>query len=246
MKRIKTGITGFDTLIEGGLISPGVYMVSGAPGSGKTTFGMHFLMEGVRLGERGLYITLTEDPKNIVRAQYRFFPDLIDAVKDGDLLFADVREVHQRKVREEITLPDKTIMMDVRPISGRDVISLLKGYVEDLGITRLVIDSLALIGFGSSINDPSHEALQKGMFVRALKDFDLTVLLISEMLDPDRYGIEHYIVHGIIILHHFLKDDRMIRALQVIKMRGTKHDDNLHPLSITSQGLSVGQAPLKF
>ncbi|RLF70862.1 MAG: hypothetical protein DRN35_03505 [Thermoplasmata archaeon] len=246
MKRIRTGIPGFDNLIEGGFISPGVYMVSGAPGAGKTTFGMHFLMEGIRSGERCLYMTLTEDPKNIIGAQYRFFPDLIEAVKEKDLLFADVNEVHQRKVREEISLPDRTLMMDVKPISGRDVISLIQGYVEDLGITRIVVDSLALIGFSSSVGESSHEALQKGMFVRILKELDLTVLLISEMLDPDRYSIEHYIVHGIVLLHHFLRNDKMMRALQIIKMRGTKHDDNLHPLTITSNGLSVGISILKF
>ncbi|MCD6384024.1 MAG: hypothetical protein J7L88_06145 [Thermoplasmata archaeon] len=246
MRRVKTGVAGFDSLVEGGLLSPGVYMVSGAPGSGKTTFGMHFLLEGARTGERGLYMTLTEDPKNILAAQYRFFPDLIDIVKDNDILFADVREIHQRKFREEISAADKILSLDIRPVSGRDVISLIKTYVEDLGISRLVIDSLAMVGFGSSLNDPAHEALQKGMFVRALKDFDLTVLLISEMLDPDRYGIEHYIVHGIILLHHFLKEDKMIRALQIIKMRGTKHDDNLHPLTISSSGLSVGVSPLRF
>jgi len=79
-----------------------------------------------------------------------------------------------------------------------------------------------------------------------LKELDLTVLLISEMLDPDRYSIEHYIVHGIVLLHHFLRNDKMMRALQIIKMRGTKHDDNLHPLTITSNGLSVGISILKF
>src|SRR5690349_22020801 len=58
--RLKTGITGLDDILHGGLQSGHVYLIEGDPGSGKTTLGIQFLLEGVAKGEPTLYITLAE------------------------------------------------------------------------------------------------------------------------------------------------------------------------------------------
>jgi circadian clock protein KaiC len=58
--RISTGVPGLDDILNGGLIPNRVYLIEGVPGAGKTTLGLHFLLEGVRRGEPGLYITLSE------------------------------------------------------------------------------------------------------------------------------------------------------------------------------------------
>jgi len=55
-----TGIEGLDQVLDGGLTSNRLYLVEGAPGSGKTTLAFQFLREGVRRGERALYIALSE------------------------------------------------------------------------------------------------------------------------------------------------------------------------------------------
>ena len=59
-ERISTGVAGLDEVLNGGLVANRVYLVEGVPGAGKTTLGLHFLLEGVRRGEPGLYITLSE------------------------------------------------------------------------------------------------------------------------------------------------------------------------------------------
>ena len=59
-ERISTGVPGLDYVLNGGLIGNRFYLVEGVPGAGKTTLGLHFLLEGVRRGEPGLYITLSE------------------------------------------------------------------------------------------------------------------------------------------------------------------------------------------
>jgi circadian clock protein KaiC len=58
--RISTGISGLDTILGGGLTRQRVYLVEGSPGSGTTTLGLQFLLDGAARGKRGLYITLSE------------------------------------------------------------------------------------------------------------------------------------------------------------------------------------------
>jgi circadian clock protein KaiC len=58
--RISTGVAGLDAVLNGGLVPNRVYLIEGVPGAGKTTLGLHFLLDGVRRGESGLYITLSE------------------------------------------------------------------------------------------------------------------------------------------------------------------------------------------
>lgn len=65
MERIKTGVPGFDSLVDGGLPKGFIVLLSGAPGTGKTIFGLHFLLEGIRNGEKCVYITYSQSPKDI-------------------------------------------------------------------------------------------------------------------------------------------------------------------------------------
>ena len=65
MNRIKTGITGFDQLVEGGLPEGRSFLVSGGTGTGKTIFATQFLINGAKMGEPGVYLTLDERPELI-------------------------------------------------------------------------------------------------------------------------------------------------------------------------------------
>src|SRR5215210_2382427 len=60
-----TGIEGLDSVLAGGLPRNRMYLVDGNPGVGKTTMALQFLLEGVRLGERCLYVTLSESEREL-------------------------------------------------------------------------------------------------------------------------------------------------------------------------------------
>src|SRR5512138_1012030 len=64
--RVGTGVPGLDEVLQGGFIRDRLYLVDGNPGSGKTTLALHFLREGVRLGERCLYVTLSETKDELI------------------------------------------------------------------------------------------------------------------------------------------------------------------------------------
>jgi len=63
--RVATGIAGLDVILEGGFTPRRLYLIEGNPGSGKTTLGMQFLIDGARYGERCLYITLSETAQEL-------------------------------------------------------------------------------------------------------------------------------------------------------------------------------------
>src|SRR6478672_1844523 len=62
---ISTGSTGLDDILGGGFDADRVYLIEGRPGTGKTTLALQFLLEGVRLGERCLYVTLSESEREL-------------------------------------------------------------------------------------------------------------------------------------------------------------------------------------
>jgi len=67
--RLKTGIPGLDDILHGGLPAGHLYLIEGNPGSGKTTFGLQFLLAGVAAGERALYVTLAESQVELEQSE---------------------------------------------------------------------------------------------------------------------------------------------------------------------------------
>ncbi|PWB55303.1 MAG: ATPase [Candidatus Methanoperedenaceae archaeon] len=244
--RIKSGIEGFDALIQGGLLQGRQYLLSGSPGSGKTTFGVQFLAAGSQEGEIGAYIALSEMIGIVVDDMSGYNPKINDLIKSKKLLFIDLGpSIHYGEYDEMANLitPDYNQQSNENPANQAptpfSVFKEVEKQVKQFGIKRLVIDSLSSIRFISS--DPASEERSIGRFIRNLKSLGCTTILLSELTKPDAYTIEQFASHGVIFLHNFMnKHGKMIRALQVIKMRGTKHDCELRSLEFSDKGLKVG------
>lgn len=247
--RVKTGIEGFDVLIEGGLLQGRQYLLSGTPGSGKTTFGVQFLAAGAMEGETGAYVTLSESIATIIEDMSRYNLQIEDLIKKKKLLFLDLGPMNYGEYDEYSVLitPDydqqKSEAPDNPPPTPYTFFKNVEMTVKQNGIKRLVIDSLSGIRFTSQ--NPALEERSIGRFIRNMKNLGCTTILLSELLKPDAYTIEQFISHGVIFLHNFMdKQGNMVRALQVIKMRGTKHDCEMHGVEFTGKGLKVLK-PLK-
>src|SRR6201991_4314345 len=63
--KAKTGIWGLDNILAGGFSRGHIFLIEGAPGTGKTTVALQFLLEGARAGEKCLYITLSETEREL-------------------------------------------------------------------------------------------------------------------------------------------------------------------------------------
>ena len=243
--RIKTGIEGFDALLEGGLLQGRQYLLSGSPGSGKTTFGVQFLAAGAMEGEAGAYIAISESIGTIIEDMSRYSLHVDELIAKKKLFFLDIGPTtNYGDFDENSTLITPTYDQQATespanaPPTPHTVFKNVETLVKQYAIKRLVIDSLSAIRF--TTQHPALEERSVGRFIRNLKNLGCTTLLLSELLKPDAYTIEQFASHGVIFLHNYMdKQGNMKRALQIIKMRGTKHDCELREIEFTDKGLEV-------
>jgi len=219
--RVSTGTDGLDALLNGGVPERRLYVVSGPPGSGKTTLSAQFVTEGVRNGENCLYLTMHETESELAGDMSSFgfgFDKAVDSrnFRFMNILSTDVQQILSQYGRE----PGLT--------------NRVAGLIDALDIDRAVVDSTMLLQH--FLDDPSEQLTE---FISALKETDATVLLISEMTDPSSYSEEHYLAHGVVFLHNFLEGSGMTRAVQIIKMRGTPIDCDMRKVSFSDRGLAV-------
>ncbi len=219
--RLSTGVPGFDELVEGGLLADRLYVVSGPPGSGKTTFCAQFVTRGARDGDDCLYVTMHETES-----------ELLEDMSGFDFGFD--RAVRSESVRFLNLVTDGGKRTITRYGSDGGLTNRLVAFIEENGVDRVVVDSTMLLQH--FMTDVESEITG---FLSALKRTDATVLLISEMTDPTSYSDEHYLAHGVIFFHHFLDGGNMSRGVQVIKMRGTVIDCDIRGIGFSDDGLAV-------
>lgn len=224
--RIPSGISGFDALIDGGLPANRLYVLSGPPGSGKTTFASQFAAAGVRAGESCLYLSLHETESELITdlSRYSFGFEQI-AASSG---------FHFRNLLDDRTDLQLRPTGDTRDSVDR-IPRRIQDFVEKHDIARVVLDSTMLLAYyGAS------DAMLR--VVTGLKRTAATVVLIAEMTDPTAYADEHYLAHGVVFLHNFLNDGGMERGIQIVKMRGCDIDTEIHQLEFTRDGMQIDPA----
>lgn len=232
MVRVKTGIKGFDELVEGGFIPITVNLITGPAGSGKSLFAMQFVYNGVRLyDETGIYITLEEGSDNIRNTMINHNMDIDKYINEGKLYIIDLGEV------------EKDTSKTARRIRGFESLAeFLLNLIKISHAKRVVVDSLSAVGiFYDSSGD-----LRQGLFRfgRFLKDNNVTALLTTESVNSEkmtRFGVEEFISDSFIQMMQREENKAMLQYLLVRKMRFSNHDPKLHKYKITTEGIVVSK-----
>ncbi len=235
--RVGTGINRLDDLLSGGLPRNSVTLISGTPGSGKTILCYHYIAEGLKKGEKCLYLTSDERVENILKQAREIGFDFQSSVNNGQLKFIymdlDKNTIH-REVEEE---------------------------VKNGSYSRIVLDSLTPVAevpvWVSGVHEiiPSDEsrAATKGYpmgsvpatrihirrIMSILNNKNVTSLVTSEVPEGSRGlsrdTISEFLVDGIILMDLDMTMDR--RKLTVRKMRATKHTLRPQDIMITEGGI---------
>lgn len=217
--RVKTGINGMDELLHGGIPANHTVLLAGPAGSGKTTFALEFLYNGIsQFNENGLYVSF-EETKDELIADLPFNWDMDAAIKSGGI---------------------NVVKYD--PYQYEDIIGLIRSSVLENDAQRVVIDSLtALSLYVDDIKDVRKLILDMNEQLRKL---DTTTLYVGEIKSShpseiSRFGVEEFIADGVITLTFGQKGSELTNQILVRKMRGTDHDKKIHPFKFEENGLKI-------
>ncbi len=137
MERIKSGVPGFDGLVDGGFPKGFAVLLSGAPGTGKTIFGLHFLQEGMKNGERCAYITYSQSPKDI-KDQGTVLGWDLSALQFVQLRPEEFEESLAGKQYDRVVLDSLSSVA----VMTRDSLGRFITKVKEVGCTALLISEL--------------------------------------------------------------------------------------------------------
>lgn len=224
--RISSGVEGIDDILGGGFTPDRMYLIEGAPGAGKTTLALQFLLTGAELGEPGVYITLSETRSELVAVaeSHGWDTDRITIIE----LLSD--EGLDPRYEQSVLHPAEVELSE----TVRDVIAK----VDELKPVRLVFDSL------SELRMLSQNALRYRRQILALKRYfatrACTVLLLDDNSSEPGDLQLHSIAHGVISLDNVVHDfggER--RRLRVAKMRGIRFREGFHDMTLKTGGIAV-------
>lgn len=242
MERIETGINGLDELIQGGLPKGRTFLVSGACGTGKTIFGMQFLLHGARKGEPGVFVTVDERPKLIREDMNNFGWDVDKFEKENKIAILDASAAKIGYPSDERhAVPQVGLDVD-------DLILKTMKLVDKIGAERLVLDSIPGIGMQMDDEHEVRNTILKMNYMFAKEN--LTAIMTSEVpeqkfgsssMQYSKYGVEEYTADGVIMLHYLGVGSESNRSMFIRKMRATEHTEEVLPMEITDEGIIVKQ-----
>jgi circadian clock protein KaiC len=229
LTKISTGIPGLDDILGGGLSPNRVYLLEGAPGTGKTSAGLAFLFAGRERKESTLYVTLSETAEEL-RTVCESHGWSLDGVDLFELSSAD----------EALSVDREQTLLHPWEAELGETIRLITAEVDRVKPKRVVFDSLSELRLLSQ--DPLRYRRQVLVLKQYFNGRNITVLLVDDLTgnEGQRDGHLHSLCHGVITLERVTLDfGSARRRLQVQKMRGTAFRGGFHDFEIRTGKIDV-------
>jgi circadian clock protein KaiC len=222
-----TGIRGLDFILGGGLPRNRIYLVEGHPGSGKTTLGLQFLLEGCKNGESTLCISLSENREEL---------EMVAESHGWSLEGIELYELE--KLEDQFKPETQYTVFHPGEVELGYTTGQIRRRIEAVKPARVVFDSLSELRLLAE--DPLRFRREMLGLKQFLADRQCTSLLLDDLGgDPSETQVRS-IVHGVLLLERLAAEyGASRRRLGVVKMRGVKFRDGFHDLAILTGGLQV-------
>ncbi len=235
-KILKTNIQGFDELFKDkGLPKGSSVLIAGGPGTGKSIFCRQICYNLVSNGKKCMYVSFEESKDRIQSSMENFGWNVKKYIENGNLLIQKIN-------------PLDILRMKFGSIGGSGSATELSYKIKPLVIPKdfnpdiIAVDSLSAIIAASVTKDKNYRVYLQQLF-SFFEETGATSLLISET-DPmptkfSDSGIEEFLADGIIVMYNIKKKDSRENAIEVLKMRDSKHKKNIVLMEITNKGIVV-------
>jgi len=223
LERSPFGIEALDKMTNGGLIKGSSNIIEGAPGTGKTTLGIQYIVNGItQFHEPGLILTFEEFP-----AQYYH-----DALNFG----WDLKKFEEQGLLKIIFTTPESAIEELEEVGGK-----LETAIDEMGLKRCLIDSLT--HFEYEANDEHELREMEYDFITSLKREGLTSLLLREnnnlLGQTNSISQAPFLSDSYFILRYVEIESSISKALLILKMRGSQHDKDIRQFSIEESGIVV-------
>jgi len=240
-RRIATGISGLDELVDGGFPEGRVILVIGGPGSGKTIMCSQFLYKGIYENqENAVFVSLDESKDHFYSEMQKFGWDFRKAEEERKFAFIDATRMSRVAMLKEKLYKEETRSLRGKQLSIDKLIEDLQAKIHTIKGKRVTVDTLAALVH--RFPDPIERRTAVVDLIESLSDLGVTSLVTTELgyLGLERNVLEEeFLVHGVIMMQTLFSGGTTTRAIQVEKMREAKVNPSLVPYSIDQNGVEV-------
>ncbi len=222
-------------MLYGGIPEGNQVIIAGGPGAGKTLLGFEYAYRSAKAGDTAVFFALEEAPERVIanaKEAFKNFTDIDTLIKSKKLI---------------IDGEDPSAILHSAGTGSSSqyefgkIISDMESEIVANNAKRVVIDSLSVIDV--LISDPIAFRRSILSLAATLRRLDVTALLTAEMFTPERsklrFKTEFFVFDGIVLMYGKGEEAKRTLAMEVIKMRGTKHSFVTTPYEITGDGINI-------
>lgn len=226
LKKLETGILGFDQIANGGVPEGRSTLVSGTSGSGKTVLALQFLVTGVMQYEQnGVFVTFEESPRDLINNVRSFGWDVQELIDENKIAVVDATPDPGQETVE----------------AGRFDLSALLARIENairrVNAKRVILDTLGALLPQFSDSNVVRRELHR--IHAGLRQLGVTTLITMERIDEEggigRFGVEEFVADNVILLRNRIEQEKRRRTIEILKFRGTTHQKGEYPFTIDSE-----------